>query len=81
MLHFTCQSANPTTLENCPVPSRGWGKSEAELQRLQLEKLIYYGDGTTPPRMISYLTPDSEEVPDSLLFYDNSADTREQQVA
>lgn len=32
---------NPTTLENCPVPSRGWGKSEAELQRLQLEKLIY----------------------------------------
>lgn len=67
---------NPNTGRPCIVPSRGWGKGYDELLRLQKEDLIWYGDEATPPRMKDYLTHDDEVVPDSLLYHDNSLDTR-----
>ena len=65
---------NPDTGRPCVVPDRGWGKPLAELQRLQNEGLIWYGDESTPPRMISYITGDDLSVPDNFWFYDNSPD-------
>ncbi len=65
---------NPDTGNPCVVPERGWGKSLEELQRLQNEGLIWYGDEATPPRMISYITGDDLSVPDNFWFYDNSPD-------
>lgn len=68
---------NPHTGEDCIIPKRGWGKPYDELLRLQKENLIWYGDGTTPPRQYNYISSDSESVPDSFFYYDNSIDTRE----
>ena len=62
---------NPNTNEPCIIPNRGWGKSKEELERLQKENLIWYGDGTTPPRMKSYLSSDSESVFDNFFFVRN----------
>ena len=67
---------NPKTGQKCVVPNRGWGKSYEELVRLQEEGLIWYGDPSTPPRMISYITGDDLLVPDSFWYYDNSVDTK-----
>lgn len=67
---------NPQTGEKCPIPSRGWGKSKEELLRLQQEDLIWYGDGTTPPRMKSYMTNEDLSVPDNFWYFDSSIDTR-----
>lgn len=67
---------NPYTGEKCVVPERGWGKSYEELLRLQKEDLIWYGDPTTPPGMISYITGDDISVPDSFWYFDNSSDTK-----
>ncbi len=67
---------NPETGEECVIPDRGWGKSYEELLRLQREGLIWYGDPTTPPGMISYITGEDYSVPDSFWYYDNSIDTK-----
>ncbi len=68
---------NPETGKDCVIPKRGWGKSYDELLRLQEEGLIWYGDGTTPPRQYNYIGMEDEVVPDSFFYYDNSSDTRE----
>lgn len=65
---------NPNTGKPCIIPKRGWGKSLEELQRLQKEDLIWYGDETTPPGKISYITGEDLSVPDNFWFYDNSPD-------
>lgn len=67
---------NPSTGKECLIPNRGWGKSKEELIRLQSEHLIWYGDETTPPRMKSYLTEDSESVFDNFLFADTASDKK-----
>ncbi len=67
---------SPNTKKKCVIPTRGWGKTYEELLRLQKEDLIWYGDENTPPRMKSYIDSESEAVPDSLLYFDNSVDTR-----
>ena len=67
---------NPNTKKPCVIPDRGWGKSYEELLRLQKEDLIWYGDESTPPRMKVYITDENFMVPDSLLYFDNSVDTR-----
>ncbi|MBM4146853.1 MAG: site-specific DNA-methyltransferase, partial [Nitrospira sp.] len=67
---------NPNTKKPCVIPDRGWGKSYEELLRLQREDLIWYGDESTPPRMKVYITDENFMVPDSLLYFDNSIDTR-----
>lgn len=67
---------NPNTNKECVIPSRGWGKSKEELLRLQQEDLIWYGDGTNPPRMKSYMSIDDLSVPDNFWYFDNSIDTR-----
>lgn len=67
---------NPDTGIECVIPKRGWGKSYEELLRLQEENLIWYGDPSTPPGMISYITGDDYSVPDSFWYYDNSIDTK-----
>src|SRR5690606_8523405 len=67
---------NPETGEFAPIPSRGWGKSKEELERLLNDDLIYFGDPTTPPRIKSYITGDDYAVPDSFWYIDNSIDTR-----
>jgi len=67
---------NPETDKPCVIPSRGWGKSLDELLRLQKENLIWYGDETTPPGMKTYLTNDSESVPDNFFFADTAADKK-----
>lgn len=68
---------NPNTGSDCVIPSRGWGKSLAELKRLQAENLIWYGDGDTPPGEKDYINPDDVSVPDNFWYFDNSVDTRE----
>lgn len=65
---------NPNTGKPCVVPKRGWGKSLEELKRLQDENLIWYGDESTPPGKISYITGEDLSVPDNFWFYDNSPD-------
>lgn len=67
---------NPNTNEECIIPSRGWGKTKEELLRLQREDLIWYGDGTNPPRMKSYMSIGDTSVPDNFWYFDNSIDTR-----
>jgi len=67
---------NPLTLKECPIPPRGWGKSYEELLRLQKEGLIWYGDGSTPPRVKSYLTPETLAVPDNYKYFDTSKDKK-----
>lgn len=67
---------NPNTGKPCIIPSRGWGKSEEELKRLQAEHLIWYGDGSKPPRMKSYITSDTESVFDNFVFADTSIDKK-----
>lgn len=67
---------NPVTGDDCVIPSRGWGKSESELKRLQEEDLIWYGDPTTPPGMKDYIGKDDIVVPDNFFYFDNSVDTR-----
>lgn len=67
---------NPHTKKRCVIPERGWGKPYEELLRLQKENLIWYGDENTPPRMKVYITDENYMVPDSLLYFDNSIDTR-----
>ena len=67
---------NPATGKPCPVPSRGWGKSKDELEKLQNEDRIWYGDGSTPPRLKTYLKEDSVSVPDNYFFVDTSSDKR-----
>ena len=67
---------NPKTNKECLIPNRGWGKSKEELLRLQKENMIYYGDDTTPPRLKSYLTGDSESVFDNFVFADTSGDKK-----
>lgn len=67
---------NPNTGKDCVVPKRGWGKSKAELLRLQELDLIWYGDENTPPGQKSYITDESMSVPDNFWYYDNSIDTR-----
>lgn len=67
---------NPYSNESCPIPSRGWAKSYDELLKLQEENLIWYGDGTTPPRIKSYLKPDTVSVPDNYKYFDTSKDKK-----
>ncbi|MDQ5982200.1 MAG: adenine-specific DNA-methyltransferase [Patescibacteria group bacterium] len=67
---------NPHTGQPCPVPGRGWGKSKEELERLQSEGLIYYGNENTPPGMKDYITNGNMSVPDNFWYFDNSIDTR-----
>ena len=67
---------NPNTGKECMIPNRGWGKSKQELERLQSENLIWYGDDSTPPRMKSYLTDESESVFDNFIFADTSIDKK-----
>ena len=67
---------NPTSKKQCAIPERGWGKSYDELLRLQKEKLIYYGDNTTPPGLKDYISSEDEIVPDTFMYFDNSVDTR-----
>ncbi|MCH5272359.1 MAG: site-specific DNA-methyltransferase [Lachnospiraceae bacterium] len=67
---------NPYTGKECLIPNRGWGKSKEELLKLQKENLIWYGDDTTPPRMKSYLTDESESVFDNFFFADTSIDKK-----
>ena len=67
---------NPNTGKECMIPNRGWGKSKQELERLQSENLIWYGDDNTPPRMKSYLTDESESVFDNFIFADTSIDKK-----
>ena len=67
---------NPNSKKPCVIPDRGWGKSYEELLRLQKEDLIWYGDESTPPRMKVFITDENFMVPDSLLYFDNSIDTR-----
>ncbi|MDT0691570.1 site-specific DNA-methyltransferase [Salegentibacter sp. F188] len=67
---------NPETNNECPIPPRGWGKSYEDLQQLQKDGLIYYGDPETPPRLKVYITGEDYTVPDSFMYYDNSVDTR-----
>ena len=67
---------NPVSGDPCPIPPRGWAKSYEELLMLQEKGLIWYGDGTTPPRLKSYLTPDSESVPDNYKYFDSSKDKK-----
>ncbi len=67
---------NPYTNNPCIIPSRGWGKNEEELKKLQEQDLIWYGSDKTPPRVKEYISPDDSTVPDSFWYYDNSVDTR-----
>lgn len=67
---------NPHTGVDCVIPERGWGKSLLELQRLQSEDLIWYGDPDTPPRMKEYISEENLSVPDNFWYFDNSVDTR-----
>ena len=67
---------NPNTGKECLIPNRGWGKSKEELIKLQNEHLIWYGDDSTPPRMKSYLTEDSESVFDNFIFADTASDKK-----
>lgn len=67
---------NPSTGKECPIPSRGWGKSKEELLRLQKENLIWFGDGSNPPRLKTYLKEDSISVPDNYIFVDTSSDKK-----
>lgn len=67
---------NPNTGKECLIPNRGWGKSKEELQKLQNDHLIWYGDNSTPPRMKSYLTEESESVIDNFIFADTSIDKK-----
>lgn len=67
---------NPKTGEDCVIPSRGWGKSKEELERLQKEDLIWYGAPDTPPGMKDYIEVDDQVVPDNFFYFDNSVDTR-----
>ncbi|MGP1505535.1 MAG: site-specific DNA-methyltransferase [Eggerthia catenaformis] len=67
---------NPDTNQPCRIPNRGWGKSKEELERLQKEHLIWYGDDTTPPRMKSYLSEESESVFDNFIFADTASDKK-----
>lgn len=67
---------NPETGKECLIPNRGWGKSKEELNRLQEEHLIWYGDDTTPPRMKSYLSEESESVFDNFIFADTASDKK-----
>lgn len=56
---------NPKTNKPVVIPERGWGKSKVELERLQKEGLIYYGDEKTPPGMKDYIAYDDISVPDN----------------
>ncbi len=67
---------NPETGEPCPIPPRGWAKSHDELLSLQSKNLIWYGNGNTPPRVKSYLTPNSVSVPDNFKYFDTSKDKK-----
>lgn len=67
---------NPNTGEECPIPGRGWAKPEAELKELQRKGLIWYGDGSNPPREKSYLSDDKDSVFDNYLYIDTSIDKR-----
>ena len=67
---------NPNTGKECPIPTRGWGKSHDELLRLQKENRIWYGDGSNPPRLKTYLEEDSVSVPDNYYFADTSTDKK-----
>lgn len=67
---------NPSTGEPCVIPKRGWGKSYAELCRLQKENLIWYGDYDTAPGLKDYIETDDLVVPDNFFYFDNSIDTR-----
>lgn len=67
---------NPETGKECLIPNRGWGKSKEELHRLQEEHLIWYGDDSTPPRMKSYLSEESESVFDNFIFADTASDKK-----
>jgi len=68
---------NPNTGKKCKIPNRGWAKSYEELLRLQKENLIYYGENDTPPRIKSYLTVDSQSVPDNYIYLDTAIDKKE----
>lgn len=67
---------NPKTGKKCVIPNRGWGKTKSELEKLQKQNLIWYGDEKTPPRMKSYLSEDSESVFDNFIFADTSSDKK-----
>ena len=67
---------NPATGKECLIPSRGWGKSKEELLELQKNNLIWYGDGSTPPRQKSYIEESSKTVFDNFIFADTSIDKK-----
>ena len=67
---------NPETGEDCVVPPRGWAKSKEDLEKLQQQNLIWYGDPDTAPGWKYYLSEDNYSVPDNFWYYDNSVDTK-----
>lgn len=67
---------NPDTGKECPIPSRGWGKSYEELISLQNKNEIWYGDPSTPPRQKAYITDGNESVYDNFVFADTSVEKR-----
>lgn len=67
---------NPYTNKECIIPDRGWGKKYEDLLELQRRDMIWYGDGTTPPREKSYMTNERDTVFDNYFFADNSIDKK-----
>jgi adenine-specific DNA-methyltransferase len=67
---------NPATGKECLIPSRGWGKNKDELEKLQRENMIWYGDDRTPPREKSYLSDDADSVFDNYIYIDTSIDKK-----
>lgn len=67
---------NPNTGKDCLIPSRGWGKSKAELLELQEKGMIWYGDDSTPPREKSYLSDEADSVCDNYIYVDTSVDKK-----
>ncbi len=67
---------NPFTGKDCVIPNRGWGKSKEDLLELQKKNMIWYGDGSTPPREKSYITDGDESVFDNFIFVDTSVEKR-----
>ena len=59
---------NPETGKECLIPSRGWGKSKVDLEKLQKDNMIWYGDDKTPPREKSYLSDEADSVFDNYII-------------
>lgn len=67
---------NPETGKPCLIPSRGWGKTKDDIEQLQKNNMIWYGDDNTPPREKSYLSDAADSVFDNYLYIDTSIDKK-----